>query len=540
MMTRDDKVVDFPNTEERARRLKVEVERLARQSPPEWLFWLDDSAKKHGIEPGKLKAMIEATIRANEKKVREEKAAEQRHEQRAEQQRAAARREQERQQRDRQREQERAAKEAEKKQRKREKEFATLLKLPSAEHESRLVELAKRLGEDLEFLREEFEQLAATEEKRSDITYVEPWPEPVDVRVLLTELTTQMQRYVVVHDNAAAVATVLWICFAWLHAEIAVHSPILVFTSADADTGKTTACGVLKFLTPRAYAAAELTGPNLYRFVDHLHPTLIIDDADRLFERKPDLVHIVNVGWTRGTSVPRQDRGVTRWFSPFCPKVIAGVGLLLPKTTATRTITAKLLPKLPSEKVEDFEQVDDNDFITLRRKLARFALDHAAALKESAPAMPGLSNRLRMNWKLLLAVAELAGGDWPKKARAAAVKLTRERREPSEGKRMLAAFRELFAKHGPMLTSAEVQRLLTADQDSEWADFRGRGPISKRQIAVLLDPYDIHPDYIHPHGRKSERGYRVEWFAEAFKHYLAESSTRKRATVRKTRGKLRK
>src|SRR6516164_2159120 len=78
MVTRDDKIVDFPNSEERARRLKVEVERLARQSPAEWHFWLDDSAKKYGIEPGKLKKMIEATIKANEKAQRAQKAEEQR------------------------------------------------------------------------------------------------------------------------------------------------------------------------------------------------------------------------------------------------------------------------------------------------------------------------------------------------------------------------------------------------------------------------------------------------------------------------------
>src|SRR3984893_13136999 len=106
----------------------------------------------------------------------------------------------------------------------------------------------------------------------------------------------------------------LWVCFAWLHAEIAVHSPLLVLTSAEGDTGKTTACSVIQLMTPRSYAAAELTGPNLYRFVDHLHPTLIVDDADKLLERKPDLVHIINVSWTRGTKIPRQDHGITRWF----------------------------------------------------------------------------------------------------------------------------------------------------------------------------------------------------------------------------------
>jgi Protein of unknown function (DUF3631) len=86
--------------------------------------------------------------------------------------------------------------------------------------------------------------------------------------------------------------------------------------------------------------------------------------------------------------------------------------------------------------------------------------------------------------------------------------------------------------NGPILTSAEVQKLLSADQESEWADFDGRGPITKRQIALLLDPYGIHPDYVHPHGgRKTERAYNVEWFATAFRHYLG-APWSNRATVR--------
>ena len=539
MVTHDDKVVDFPNSEERARRLKVEVERLARLPLVEWMFYLDDTAKKYGIASAKLKAMIEGVIKAAEKKAREDQAEDRQREQRVERQQTATRREQERaserQQREQRREQQRADREARERQRERDRELAALSRLPRAEHEPRLAALAERLGEDLQFLRDQFAQFVSLEEARSDTGEVAPWPEPVNTKALLTEVMAQLRRYVILHDDAAAVASILWICFAWLHAEIAVHSPILVFTSADADTGKTTACGVLKFLTPRAYAAAELTGPNLYRFVDHIAPTLIIDDADRLFERKPDLVHIINVGWTRGTKVPRQDHGITRWFSPFCPKVVAGVDLRLPKTTTTRTITVRLLPKLPDEKVDAFKHIDDDDFITLRRKLMRWTADNTDALKAARPVMPGLSNRAAMNWELLLAIAELAGGDWSKRARKAAVKLARERREPSEGKRLLAAFYDLFAKHGAVLTSDEVVRLLTADEDSEWADFRGRGPITKRQIALLLDSYEIHPDLVHPGGRKTARGYEAAWFAIAFKHHLGKSLSFNRSTVRRKR-----
>jgi putative DNA primase/helicase len=537
----DSKVVQvqFPTTEERARRLQVAVDRLAMQSLVEQALWLDRTAEEHGIEPAKLKAMVDATVKVNEKKQRAQKAEERQSEQRAERQQVAARREEERQQREQRRAQEQADKEAERRQREREKELTALLKLPSAEQEPRLAALAKRLDEDLDFLREELGKLIVAEEEASAIASVAPWPEPVATAELLNEVQAQLARFVVIHDEAMAVAVVLWIALAWIH-EIAVHSPLLVFTGADADIGKTTAAGVVKFIAPCAYSGAELTGPSLYRFVDSQKPTLIIDDADRLLHRRRDLVHIINVGWTRGTKIPRQDHGVTRWFDPFCPKVLAGVDLLLPKTTATRAITIRLLPKLPEEKVEEFNHVDDDSFVTLRRKFARWAADNAATLKDASPVMTGFNNRTRMNWKLLLAIAELAGGDWVKRARAAAVKLSRQRREPSEGKRLLAAFRQLFMIHGPELTSKEAQDLLAANEDSEWGDFHGHGPISKRQIALLLDPFDVHPNVIHPRGRKAERGYKREWFEVAFRHYLTESPARNRTTVRKPREKPRK
>jgi hypothetical protein len=84
-MTRDDKVVDFPNTEERARRLQAEVERLAQLPLVEWMFYVESSgiAERHGIERAKLKQMVEAVLRAKEKKKRDEKAEQQRIEQRA-------------------------------------------------------------------------------------------------------------------------------------------------------------------------------------------------------------------------------------------------------------------------------------------------------------------------------------------------------------------------------------------------------------------------------------------------------------------------
>lgn len=216
----------FVTTEERGRRLQVAVDRLAKQSPVERVLWLDRTAEEHGIEPAKLKAMIDATIKEDEKRQRAQKAEERQSEQRAERQRIAAQRTEERQQREQQRALKEADKEAEKKQREREQGLAGLLKLARAEHEVRLATLAERFDEDLNFLREELGKLIAVEEEASAIASVAPWPAPVATVELLNEVQAQIARFVVIHDDAMVTAVVLWIAFAWIH-EIAVHSPLL-------------------------------------------------------------------------------------------------------------------------------------------------------------------------------------------------------------------------------------------------------------------------------------------------------------------------
>jgi hypothetical protein len=94
-MNEPPKIVGFPNTEEeRARRLRAEVERLATLPPVEWMFYLDGVASKHDIEAIVLKRMIEATIKEREKKAAKDKAEDRQREQRAEKEQTKARREQ--------------------------------------------------------------------------------------------------------------------------------------------------------------------------------------------------------------------------------------------------------------------------------------------------------------------------------------------------------------------------------------------------------------------------------------------------------------
>jgi putative DNA primase/helicase len=545
-MTSEDKVARFPvsiSPEEWARRLKVEVDRLARQSPTEWLYYvaLDGYAEKYGVNKTTLRQMVEATVKAHEKEAREAKA-EKRQEQiatqRAEKQQTTKK---EREQREERRAQQQADKAAEKRQREREQEFEAILKLPIVEHEPRLAALAKRSGEDIGFLRDEFSQLVETEERSVDTGYVEPWPEPVNTHELLEETMTQLRRFIVIPDDdaAVAIAIVLWVAFAWL-IEITEKSPRLKITSPKAGNAKTRVCTWIGLLTSRACTVNNPTGPVLYRLVDHLKPTLIVDEADDLFKGRPDIVRVFNTGYDFGKKIPRMDRGhIMREFDPFCAMVVAGNNPVMTETQLERCISVKVWPKLKDQKVDALNTREiDERLVSLQRKWARWRDDNAATIKVAKPAMPDrFFSRLEDNWRLQFATADLAGGNWPKIARNAAIKLSREQSKPGTLERLLTTLYELFASHGPAHTVSEIQTLLAADQESEWADFNGPNrPISKTQIGRILGHVDIESGFLHPRGqRKPTRGYRVEWFKKAFLHILGKPLP-KCATVRKGRG----
>jgi Protein of unknown function (DUF3631) len=377
--------------------------------------------QKYGVEPPQLEAMVKAVLAEREKAKREEKVAVERTTKRRERRDAEDAKRQEK-------EADRAGKAIVIKRKAIATELKAIAKLPTAEWGRRLVIVAGQLDDvDLEELRAELQVLVG----KCYEDEIELWPEPVTTKDLLSDVSAQVQKYVVV-DDASAMVVGLWTLFSWVH-DIAVHSPILLVTSAEKDSGKSTLLGVLSFLVPHPYQTVELTGPGLYRIVDLLHPTLIVDEADKLFARKNDLLHIANSGWARGTRVTRIVSGFPREFDTFCPKAIGMKGLNMPDTLASRGVIIKLWPKRDDERVHDFSYCDNEAFETLRRKAARWARDHGDKVAATQPAMPiGFSNRTGANWKTLFAIAELAG--CLKQAHAAAVALVAKRRgQLSEG-----------------------------------------------------------------------------------------------------------
>ena len=272
---------------------------------------------------------------------------------------------------------------------------------------------------------------------------VEPWPEAVDTGELILALAGRVKRHVILSDDEA-LTVALWIMFAWVHDTAAVHSPILLATSAEANSGKTQLLSLVGFLVPRALVCVEISEATLFRGIEKWQPTIIVDEADVILINNEPLRSVINSGWTRGSCVPRciGDDNTPHAFPTFCPKVIGMKGRKLPDTTLTRSIIIEMKRKKAGETVAHFRSIDDAGLAELRRRALRWADDNGEKLDGAEPDMPpGFDNRLGDNWSLLLAIADYAGGEWPTKARKAAVKLSKVADVSSIGMQLLAAIK---------------------------------------------------------------------------------------------------
>ena len=85
----------------------------------------------------------------------------------------------------------------------------------------------------------------------------------------------------------------------------------------------------------------------------------------------------------------------------------------------------------------------------------------------------------------------------------------------------------VFLEDRTQITSEQVVQQLLADPDSQWHEYRSRGPITKNQVAALLKDFEIRPVVVHPTKRAdlSRHGYRAAQFEDAFARFLPPEPT---------------
>jgi putative DNA primase/helicase len=351
----------------------------------------------------------------------------------------------------------------------------------------------------------------------------EPWPQPVAGATLLDELALVCRRHVVMSE-AAAHAIALWIVHTYLFLVVMI-TPRLAIKSAQKRSGKTTLLMIIGELAARPLSTANITAPAVYRTIELARPTLVVDEADTFVSENDELRGVLNAGYMRGGQVIRTtgDDHDPRIFSCWCPVAIAAIRRL-PDTIEDRAIAIVLKRRRRDEDIMRLRIERLAELAPLARKARRWAVDYIDRLGTADPSIPNqLNDRAADCWRVLIAIADLAGGPWPVRAREAALTLSADNNDvETVGTRLLADLRELFdADPSGVLFSEEIVAALVAMEDRPWPEWgKSRQPITKVQVARLLDHFQINPKTVR-RAMRTDKGYRRDQFDDVFERYLA-------------------
>jgi Protein of unknown function (DUF3631) len=346
---------------------------------------------------------------------------------------------------------------------------------------------------------------------------------------LLDDVRAFLLRFVSYPSADACVAHVLWIGHAHLM-EAWESTPRIAFLSPEPASGKTRALEVTELLVPRPVEAVNVSPAYLFRRVaaDDGAPTILFDEIDTLFGPKArdneEIRGLLNAGHRRGAvtgrCVVRGKIVETEEIPAYCAVALAGLGWL-PETLMTRAVVIRMRPRSPAERIEPYRRrVHCADGMALRARLERWAIKALDVVSDTWPEMPaGVQDRDADVWEALLACADAAGGDWPGRARAAAVTLVTEVRDstPSLGVRLLADLRTIFDQRDAMRTTDILNALIALDE-APWADLRGK-PLNARGLGVRLRQYGINRTVVR-FGVETARGYERAAFTDAWSRYL--------------------
>jgi len=350
---------------------------------------------------------------------------------------------------------------------------------------------------------------------------------------LLSEVRKFISRFCAFPDDHCLTAVTLWVA----HAHMVEHfytTPRLAFLSPEPSSGKTRALEVLDLLVPESMFVFNASPAAIFRSLAETQKTLLFDECDAIWSKKgrdenhEDLRALLNAGYKRGAKIPRctgKNHEVTH-FDAYSAVALAGLGEL-PDTIMTRSVIIKMRRRAPNEHVEPFRlRRHEPEGKELRERLAGWALSVGEDAGEAWPQMPpGVVDRNEEIWEPLIAVADAAEGDWPKRAREACTGLIKaaDDRPVSLGIRLLDDIRKVFKERD--VTRMHTQRLLdnltglskALGEDAPWADLYGEG-LNARKLAALLRPYGIKPKKLKI-GDVNLNGYSYETLSDAWTRY---------------------
>ena len=353
---------------------------------------------------------------------------------------------------------------------------------------------------------------------------------------MLKVIAAFLSRFIAYPSDHAKVAHALWCVHTHLMDKWE-STPRLAFLSPEPASGKTRALEITELLVPNAIVAVNVSPAYLFRRIGGSENgcTVLFDEIDTIFGPKAkeneEIRGLLNAGHRRGATAGRcimhGSDVITLEIQAYAAVALAGLGWL-PDTLLSRSIIIRMRRRHAGERVEPYRRrlhVQEGERI--RRLIEVWAPSFEI---NGWPQLPSeVVDRDADMWEPLIAIADACGGEWPERARKAAVALVVEsiEREPSLGIKLLADLRTVFGA-ADVMASKSILELLHKLPESPWADLRGK-PLDERGLANRLRQYGIKSKNVRI-GGQVPKGYDRADLHDAWQRYLPLSSPATGAT----------
>jgi hypothetical protein len=352
-----------------------------------------------------------------------------------------------------------------------------------------------------------------------------------DEAAMLDSITEIIRKYVFIGREEAIILT-LWVVHTWC-LEAARFTPYIHLRSAMPREGKSRVLDVLGYLAARTI---RMSDPTPAAIADSITvaamfgseaPTFLWDEIDSAYERWGALREYVNNGFERGNPIIRAGGKVKLTFAP---KVMAGL-TELPLTVKDRSFRFDMARATEEEKPLRLTPRERRSLerrgIELRTQIGAFAQRHMEALMEAEPELPdALDDRGQDIAEPLLAIADVAGGDWAEKSRGAMVKIRlamQKTDSASDHELLLSDIHEIFGKVRPRIYSEDLIEKLLKREESPWASMR----LTTHKLGRMLHQFSEYPGGPRIGSQRmrigkgpQRRGYTRKQFEDAWKRYL--------------------
>ena len=355
---------------------------------------------------------------------------------------------------------------------------------------------------------------------------------------LLDDIKAFIRRHVVVTEHELVMLTA-WVVHTFC-IDAFFFTLYLAITSATPSAEKTRVLEVLDLLIDdgshnKAWLTASTTKAVLVRKIDAVQPVLLLDETDGAFKGNQEyaeaLRNILNLSHSRITGIaslcvgPQHDY---KDFRTFYPKAFAGIGCKnLPDTVLSRSIPIEMKRKRRDERVEKLRYREALEIVTpIRERIEAWVTPQIiSALEAARPELPpSLDGRAEDGCEPLLAIADMAGEEWARKVRQAAVTLLRETTREMENtvELMLHDTKRVWSGDEPFVLSKTLLHLLLQRTESPWSEWRNGKPLTEAGLARILKEVSIVPSHSPD---KRSRGYYRDRFLDPWSRYCGGASS---------------